>query len=255
MTEEKRLAGMLVGLGIHLDREKLVQLIRFRDELFRWNRRFNLTAITDPDQALEKHLVDSLTILPLMGKGETLLDIGSGGGFPSIPLKIAHPDWKIWSVDSNGKKIVFQKHIVSSFGLSDFYPLHDRVENLKENKDLPSFDVITCRAFASLAATLHLAEPLLAEDGSVVVMKGPEGEKELAAFLSEETSSQWLCKEVIRLRLPLSDAARILLVFVRRKKSGDEELAGRLCRGEASQRPGGRVFFLTGTGKCGSLLQ
>lgn len=217
MTEEKRLARMLEGLGVHLDNEKLVQLIRFRDELFRWNRRFNLTAITDPDEALEKHLVDSLTILPLMGKGETLLDIGSGGGFPSIPLKIARPGWKIWSVDSNGKKIVFQKHIVNSLGLSGFYPIHDRAENLAENKDFPSFDLITCRAFASLAATLRLAAPLLAEDGSVVVMKGPEGEKELAAFVSEETSRRWICKEVIRLRLPLSGAARILLVFVRRK--------------------------------------
>ncbi len=217
MTEEKRLGRMLEDLGIRLDNEKLFQLIRFRDELLRWNRRFNLTAITDPGEALEKHLVDSLTLLPLMGKGETLLDIGSGGGFPSIPLKIARPDWKIWSVDSSGKKIIFQKHIVNSLGLSGFTLLHGRAENLSENKELPSFDLITCRAFASIATTLRLAAPLLAENGEVVIMKGAEGETELADFVSDKASRQWTCRDVLRLRLPLSGAARILLVFVRRK--------------------------------------
>jgi 16S rRNA (guanine527-N7)-methyltransferase len=216
MNDEQRLAGMLEELGIKLDKEKRLQLIRFRDELLRWNRRVNLTAITDPVEALEKHLVDSLTLLPLMEKGEALLDIGSGGGFPSIPLKIARPDWKVWSVDSSGKKIIFQKHIVNSLNLSGFTPLHARAEQLSKSDDLPSFDLITCRAFASLAKTLGLAAPLLAEKGAVVIMKGPEGEKELADFVSNESSSHWFCRKVIRLRLPLTGAARILLVFVHR---------------------------------------
>jgi 16S rRNA (guanine527-N7)-methyltransferase len=217
MVDEKRLAAMLDDLGIHLEEEKLFQLVRFRDELLRWNRRFNLTAITDPVEALEKHLVDSLTLLPLMEKGDFLLDIGSGGGFPSIPLKIARPDWKVWSVDSSGKKIIFQKHIVNSLGLSGYTPLHARAEQLSKSDGLPSFDLITCRAFASLAKILDLAAPLLAEKGSVVIMKGPEGEKELADFVSDESNSHWFCRKVIRLRLPLTGAARILLVFVHRK--------------------------------------
>ncbi len=217
MTEEQRLARMLEELGFRLDKKQLSQLIWFRDELLRWNRRINLTAITDPAEALEKHLVDSLTLLPFMEKGKTLLDIGSGGGFPSIPLKIAKPDWKIWSVDANSKKIIFQRHIVNSLALADFYPLHGRAESLPENRLLPSFDLITSRAFASLAATLRIAGPLLAEKGEVVIMKGPEGEKELVAFTSDEASREWTCREIIRLRLPLSGAARILLVFVRQE--------------------------------------
>jgi 16S rRNA (guanine527-N7)-methyltransferase len=217
MAEEMRLARMLEAVGVGLEREKLLQLIRFRDELLRWNRRINLTAITDPLEALEKHLVDSLTLLPLMETGETLLDIGSGGGFPSIPLKIARPDWKIWSVDSGGKKIIFQKHIINTLGLSGYTPLHVRAERLPDIKGLPGFDLITCRAFASLATTLRLAAPILAEKGAVVIMKGPEGETELADYVTDETSRLWICREMVRLRLPLSGAARILLVFVRQK--------------------------------------
>lgn len=217
MTDEKRLVGMLEDVGIRLEKEKILQLIWFRDELLRWNRRFNLTAIADPVEALEKHLVDSLTLLPLMKIGESLLDIGSGGGFPSLPLKIACPDWQVWSVDSSGKKIIFQKHVVNSLGLSGYTPLHGRAESLSKSGELPFFDLITCRAFASLAKTLELAAPLLSEKGAVVIMKGPEGDKELADFVPGEASRYWFCRKVIRLRLPLTGAARILLVFVPRK--------------------------------------
>jgi 16S rRNA (guanine527-N7)-methyltransferase len=216
MTDQQRLAWMLEALGQALDSNKLAQLIWFRDELLRWNRRVNLTAITDPAEALEKHLVDSLTVLPFMEQGKTLLDIGSGGGFPSIPLKIARPDWVVWSVDSNTKKIVFQNHVVRSLGLEGFSAIHSRAEKLSEHPSLPVFDLVTSRAFAPLASTLELAGPLLDANGMVVVMKGPEGEKELAEFTSEKISRHWACREVRRLQLPHSKAERMLLIFVRR---------------------------------------
>lgn len=215
MTDRELLQGMLQRVEVVLPATALDQLLWFRDELLRWNKRINLTAITDPLSALEKHLVDSLTLLPYMSQQGTLLDMGSGGGFPSIPLKIARPALSIWSVDAVAKKIAFQKHVVRTLKLATFTAQHARLEDLPQNGTLPAFDQIVTRAFASLQDILSLAEPLLGINGQIVAMKGAEGMAELADNAQIIKDAGFKCQRTIQMLLPQSKAKRCLLFFTK----------------------------------------
>ncbi len=216
MTDREMLKEMLQQIEVVLPAKALEQLLWFRDELLRWNKKINLTAITDPVSTLEKHLVDSLTLLPHLSQQGCLLDMGSGGGFPSIPLKIARPALTIWSVDAVAKKIAFQKHVVRTLKLQDFTALHARLEDLPNNSILPLFDLIVTRAFASLKDILSLAEPLLALNGQVVAMKGADGLEELADSAKILKEGGFMCQRTVQMQLPQSRAQRTLLFFTRR---------------------------------------
>jgi 16S rRNA (guanine527-N7)-methyltransferase len=213
MTDRELLQEMLEQVEVVLPAEALDQLLWFREELLRWNKSINLTAITDPLSTLEKHLVDSLTLLPYISQQGFLLDMGSGGGFPSIPLKIARPELTIWSVDAVAKKIAFQKHVVRTLKLLDFTALHARLEKLPSNNTLPGFDLIVTRAFSSLREILSLAEPLLAQNGQVVAMKGADGLKELTESAKIIEGAGFTCQRAVHVQLPQSKAQRYLLFF------------------------------------------
>jgi len=215
MTDNELLQEMLLKIEVDLPDTALVQLLWFRDELLRWNKSINLTAITDPLSALEKHLVDSLTLLPYLGQPGALLDMGSGGGFPSIPLKIARPDVSIWSVDAVAKKIAFQKHVVRAMKLSNFTALHARLEALPHTSTLPQFDLIVTRAFSSLQDILSLADPLLDLNGQVVAMKGAEGLAELSDSAKMIKEAGFKCQRTVQMQLPQSKAQRYLLFFAK----------------------------------------
>jgi len=205
------LSELLDDLGLDIAPEAIVRLERLVDELVRWNRRRNLTAIIARDEILEKHLVDSLTLLPFISHTGRLLDIGSGAGFPALPLKITRPDLKIVSVDSVGKKIDFQRHIARSFRLNGFTALHDRIEALVDHPDYGmGFDIVTARALCSLEELLVMARPFLAPEGRLLAMKGPDGDKELAGLDDQLLDAGWSVA-VHHLRLPVSGAARCLI--------------------------------------------
>jgi 16S rRNA (guanine527-N7)-methyltransferase len=213
------LASQLAKCGISLPADALDRLLWFLDELLRWNRRVNLTAITDPAAGIEKHLVDSLTLLPLLGEEERLLDLGSGGGFPGIPLKIALPRLRVLSVDAVQKKIAFQRHVVRHLGLEGFEAHHGRVEQLSRQPGCgAAFDVVVSRAFTSLSAFAALALPFLAAEGRIVAMKGAEGERELTAARPQLEEMGLVCTGVRHLQLPDSWAERTL-ILLRRKQS------------------------------------
>lgn len=202
--------------GVVLEEEQRRKLLWFLDELLRWNRRVNLTAITDREEALEKHLVDSLTLCPLLVDAGRFLDLGSGGGFPAIPLKIALPALAVVSVDAVQKKIAFQRHAVRHLGLSGFEALHLRAERLETMEGYAaSFDTVVSRAFTSLSGFAALALPCLAPGGRIVAMKGAEGEQELADALPDLQQLGLACGEVRTLRLPASQAQRTLIVLHR----------------------------------------
>jgi 16S rRNA (guanine527-N7)-methyltransferase len=204
----------LSSLQIDLPEGGSQQMFTFLDELQRWNRRINLTAITDRREAIEKHLLDSLTVLPLLQGTEQLLDLGSGAGLPGIPLKIACPQLKLWSVDAVQKKVAFQRQVGRLLGLRDFYPTHTRVEALAhDDLWLRRFDVVVARAVASLPTLVGWAMPLLRSAGHLVAMKGPEGGQELAAAQDDLLALGVRCVEERRLRLPGSGAERLLLIF------------------------------------------
>ena len=219
MAELERLRKMLNQIEVEMPEETLEALLWFRDELLRWNKRINLTAITDPSETLEKHLVDSLTLLPYLPHQGHLLDMGSGGGFPGIPLKIARPALSIWSVDAVAKKIAFQKHVARSLKMVGFTALHERLEDLPDIELMPRFDVVLARAFASLAEIVHLAKPLLTPRGEIVAMKGAEGLQELTESAAVLKDAGFGCTKKEQLQLPESKAQRILLFLTRTDKA------------------------------------
>lgn len=215
MSEIELLSLKLKEVGVVVSEECLGQLLWFRDELLCWNRKINLTAIVDPCEAREKHLVDSLSLLPYLKPHGSVLDMGSGGGFPGIPLKIAQKSMAVWSVDAVGKKIAFQKHVGRILKLKGFTPIHARIEELPKKPELPSFETIVARAFAPLEDIVSLAEPLLAPGGHVVAMKGAEGLEEASAASQIMKEAGFVCKRSVQLKLPQSKAQRVLLFIGR----------------------------------------
>ena len=212
LHEALQRAGLLIPVAAE------VAMLTYLDELLYLNRRINLTAITDSTIAIEKHLVDSLTVMPLLRGDERLLDLGSGAGLPGIPLKIARPGLKVLSVDAVRKKIDFQRHVVRRLGLSGFLPFHARIEDLAGHPEAtPPFELAVTRAVGSLVDLADLSFSLLSADGRLIAMKGPEGEREVKEAEQALDKRGLYCSELRALRLPLSGAGRLLVVIERRK--------------------------------------
>lgn len=205
-------------LGVSLDSDQVTRFALFVAELKKWNRRINLTAITSDQEIVAKHLVDSLTLAAVLPNSGRLLDIGSGGGFPAIPLAIVYPGLSIVSVDAVGKKITFQRHIGRLLSLTNLTALHVRAEELAEQEQ-PGFDWVVSRAFSSIPLFARLALPFLKPDGTIVAMKGRGGEGEAAAAAGELGDLGLRVEAVNRLELPGGNASRTL-VQIRREGWG-----------------------------------
>ena len=147
----KSLIDGLALVDVKLSNEIIDKQLTFLDELLRWNQRINLTSIKQPNEALEKHLIDSLLLLPYLAGVGNLIDLGSGGGLPGIPLAIASPWLQIVSVDSVGKKINFQRHIKRLLSLDNLELQQARAENLAATTLMEKgYDLVIARAFTSL---------------------------------------------------------------------------------------------------------
>jgi 16S rRNA (guanine527-N7)-methyltransferase len=171
------LARGLAELDLHLTGAQQAALLGYIGLLAKWNRAYNLTAIRDPAVMVPRHLLDSLTVLPLLC-GDRVLDVGTGAGLPGIPLAIARPDVRFTLLDANGKKIRFVRQAVLDLGLTNVTPVQSRVESYQAAEP---FSCIVSRAFASLADMLGATGHLLAAEGCWVAMKGPaEGEERSA---------------------------------------------------------------------------
>lgn len=206
------LRELLQQLQIEIDAATEAQLLRYLDELLRWNQSINLTAIDDRDEAIEKHLADSLTLLPMLGSAQRLLDMGSGAGLPGLALKIARPGLHLTSVDAVAKKISFQRHVTRLLGLSGVEALHGRLEELGKRGELVGkFDLVTARAFSSLTECARLARPFLLPGGRLLAMKGPEGEEEVRSAALELLGLGYEAPRVVALQLPKSRAKRLLI--------------------------------------------
>jgi 16S rRNA (guanine527-N7)-methyltransferase len=161
--------------------EKKVRLLsRYVSLLNKWNQAYNLTAVRNPEEMVQKHIIDSLSILPYLTKTPeqhtkpTLVDIGSGAGLPGIPLAIAHPEWHITLIDSNGKKAGFLNNTKRELALDNLDILNTRVEKVEQQ-----YDIITCRAFSTLAEIVELSKQLWRSNTCLWAMKGKLPEEEL----------------------------------------------------------------------------
>jgi len=196
------LAAGLATLGLDLPAAAQGKLLAFRDLLLKWNKTYNLTALRDPQQALSHHLLDSLAILPHVGPGP-LLDVGSGGGLPGIPLAIARPDLTVCMVDAVQKKTTFLQQVVIELGLRNVTVHHARVEEM-----VGQFAQITSRAFAELHLFVGLTRHLLAPGGRWLAMKGVRPDDEIAAL-----PAGIVVDAIIPLTVPGLDAERHLIIL------------------------------------------
>ena len=179
---ERRLTSGLEALGLALDDERQAALLGFIEELQRWNRSYNLTAVRDPLDMVTRHLLDSLAVLPWVGEGP-LLDAGTGAGLPGVPLAIARPRLQVTLLDSAGKKVRFLNHVQRTLGLDNVYPVQARLETFALRAP---FATVISRAFASLSEfaaavhAMHHGTPFAAP--RLLAMKGRTPQAEIDAL-------------------------------------------------------------------------
>ena len=205
-------------LGVVLDEAAVGRFDLFASELLRWNAKVNLTAIRSTHEIIVKHFLDSLTLSRILNQGSSLLDIGSGGGFPAIPLKIARPDLAVVSVDSVQKKILFQRHAGRLLGLERFTAVHGRAEGLPA-VIAERFDCVVARAVSDLATLARLGLPMLAEGGRVIAMKGRQGREEITASRESLSLNRAAVFSIDEVRLPVSGEMRLLIALCPEKSS------------------------------------
>jgi len=173
------------AFGLDLDRRHTDRFAAHAEELLHWNKTINLTSIIDPYQVAVKHFVDSLAPARLVSAGAALLDIGSGGGFPGIPLKVAIPSLAVTLVDASGKKVNFLKHVIRTLKLEGIEALCIRAEDLAAAPaHRKCFDFITSRALTDLKSFIHQALPLLASTGAIIALKGKVDQTEAETLRS-----------------------------------------------------------------------
>lgn len=200
------------ALALNLNNQQLEKLVELQNQLMKWTKAFNLTAITQPTEVLKLHLLDSLSIVPYWknqnGLFKKTLDVGTGAGFPGLPLAIACPDQEFHLLDSNSKKIRFIRQQIHQLGLTNVTAFHGRVQD----HEIRDYDCIVSRAFASISDMVEMTEPLLAKNGYWMAMKGAysDQEKNELPMLIQQTN----CYPLI---VPGLAAERCLVELSRRK--------------------------------------
>lgn len=194
------------GLDLELDREAQARLLQHLALLEKWNRVHNLTAIRDKAKALSVHLLDSLAVAPFV-TGKRLLDAGSGGGFPGIPIAVARPDVQVTLLDSNHKKCAFLNQAIAELGLKNVGVVCERVESWRPAERL---DFIVSRALAEIAEVIALAGHLLAPGGVIAAMKGIHPFEEI-----ERVPAGFRVRQVHALAVPGLGAERHLVLIER----------------------------------------
>ena len=203
MDERAVLAEGARALGVTLSSQQVDQLLRLLDELERWNRAYNLTSIDGRGERITHHLLDSLSLHSLLS-GTKVADVGTGAGFPGLPLAVVNPGRRFTLIDSNNKKVRFVGHAVRTLGLTNVMATHERVESMK--LDAP-FDDVVARAFAPLPQLLEKVAPLCGVGTRVLAMKGRNVHEEVRGV-----SARWVVREVRTLVVPGINEERYVVV-------------------------------------------
>ena len=202
----EHIASGVRSLGQELAEESIEKFARLLCDLERWNARINLTAIREPREMISGHLLDSLAIRPLI-HGKSLIDIGTGAGFPGLPIAITEPGLTVELLDSNARKIGFVQHVIGELDISNATAVRSRAENYAPGK---RFDTVIARALASIPRLIELGGHLVAEKGVMLALKGRYPVDEL-----EEMPDAW-DYEVTEVTVPELEARHV--VTLRRSK-------------------------------------
>lgn len=186
----------------------------FFDLLIQWNRRINLTAVKDIEGFRNKHVKDSLSLLPFLGDAKKIVDLGAGAGIPGIIIKIAQPDIDVTLVDATRKKISFCEEAIRKLGLQGIRAIWGRAEDPSLARSVGRFDVVVSRATWKLAEFLKIAHSFAANDGIIIAMKGPKWRRELEAAAKMALEGALVLEGTHPYKLPDGEE-RCLLVFKR----------------------------------------
>ena len=212
------------NLGVRIDWREIEKFSIHALELIKWNQKINMTAITDPMEVAVKHFLDAVAPIPYISPNGSLLDIGSGGGFPGIPLKICLPAISVTMIDASRKKVNFLKHVIRILELENIYAFHIRAEDFaKKPEAARRFDVIISRAFSSMTTFATTAIPFLKTDGVVIDMKGNISDNDIRKLRSSlnkgpdltDENSELFELQVKRYALPHLNSNRAM-VFLRK---------------------------------------
>ena len=214
MDFNKKLNEKLKLININISEDEIENFKIYMELLLEWNEKINLTAITDENDIVLKHFVDSLTIKKYISENEKIIDIGTGAGFPGIPLDIMNKYNEITLMDSLNKRIVFLNDVIDKLKLNNVKAIHSRAEELARNKNhREKYDVAVSRAVANLSTLVEYMLPFVRIGGKCICMKGPNIEEELK---NAKKAIKELGGEVIKIenfKLPESDNERNIVII------------------------------------------
>lgn len=206
--------NLLKEMNIQIESQEINKFYAYMDLLLEWNKKINLTAITKQDEIILKHFIDSLTIFKYLKTNEKIVDIGTGAGFPSIPLAIMSKSNEFVLVDSLNKRINFLEEVKENIDLKNITTIHARAEEFGQNKEFrESFDVSVSRAVANLSTLVEYLIPTVKIGGQIICMKGSQIEEELqeAQFAINELGGK--IEKIEEIILPQTDIKRNIIII------------------------------------------
>lgn len=220
---ENKFVTYLSELNLKLNEKQIRQFYMYMNLLLEWNKKINLTAITQEDEIVLKHFVDSLTIVKYLKEGTTVIDVGTGAGFPGIPIKIFREDVNVVLMDSLNKRLKFLDEVIKELELKKISTIHSRAEELARSKKYrASFDVATSRAVANLSTLAEYMLPFVSLGGQCICMKGSEVEEELEQAKNAISILGGKINTINTFDLPKSDMGRNIIVIDKVRKTPEK---------------------------------
>lgn len=214
MKKEELLRNSAASIGVELNDTQIAQFIKYYEILVEWNSFMNLTGITEYEEVVQKHFVDSLVLSKAIDVDqiESLIDVGTGAGFPGIPLKIAYPHLQVTLLDSLQKRIKFLDEVVNQLGLENVETIHGRAEDFaKPSMKRESYDVCVSRAVANLSSLSEYCLPYVKLGGCFIPYKSGKVDEELAEAKKAVFLLGGKIEEEVKFDLPDSDISRSLI--------------------------------------------
>ncbi len=216
----KKLQEKAKKINLNLSVEQLDKFYRYMLLMIEWNEKINLTTIIEPEEIILKHFIDSLTIVKYIKEGNKIIDIGTGAGFPGIPLSIINRNFNLTLVDSLKKRLVFLEEVIKELELTNVKLIHSRAEEVGQSKEFrEKFDISTSRAVANLTTLSEYLLPLVKIGGKSICMKASNAEEEIKEAEKAINILGGRIEKIEKFDLPDSDIGRTIIMLEKQKNT------------------------------------